>query len=423
MVWGLGVGYVISGNYFGWNLGLQAGGTLGLAIATAFVILLYITFTYSYAELACAIPKAGGAFDYAQKAMGENWGFLAGMAQNIEFIFAPPAISLAIGSYMNLFYPTVGATAFSVAAYLIFTGLNIYGVKAAAIVELTVTVIAVTGLIIFASTSIPHVSFANLSHNSLPNGLSGIFAAIPFAIWFFLGIEGIGNLAEEAVDPKRTMSRGFLAALFTLITLCMLTFMGSVGAGGWEAVVMKSDGTTSDAPLPMALEIIQGSGGWAYTALVVVGLFGLVASFHGLMLAAGRSSFEFGKVIFPNSWIGKVHPRFQTPANALILNMGIGTIALFSGKTGEIITISVFGALTLYSVSMISVIALRKNNPDLPRPFLIPFYPLFPIVALIISLVAIIAITVYNLALSLLFVLIIAVCFGIFKVRKKTAHA
>ena len=72
---------------------------------------------------------------------------------------------------------------------------------------------------------------------------------------------------------------------------------------------------------------------------------------------------------------------------------------------------------------MISVIALRKNNPDLPRPFLIPFYPLFPIVALTISLVAIIAITVYNLALSLLFVLIIAVCFGIFKVRKKTAHA
>ena len=329
MVWGLGVGYVISGNYFGWNLGLLAGGTLGLAIATAFVILLYITFTYSYAELACAIPKAGGAFDYAQKAMGENWGFLAGMAQNIEFIFAPPAISLAIGSYMNLFYPTVGATAFSVATYLIFTGLNIYGVKAAAIVELTVTAIAVTGLIIFASTSIPHVSFVNLSHNWLPNGLSGIFAAIPFAIWFFLGIEGIGNLAEEAVDPKRTMSRGFLAALFTLITLCMLTFMGSVGAGGWEAVVMKSDGTTSDAPLPMALEIIQGSGGWAYTALVVVGLFGLVASFHGLMLAAGRSSFEFGKVIFPNSWIGKVHPRFQTPANALILNMGIGTIALF----------------------------------------------------------------------------------------------
>src|SRR5210317_2167800 len=76
MLWGLGVGYVISGMYFGWNLGLPAGGTLGLAIATAFIIVMYVTFTFSYTELACMIPKAGGAFDYANKALGPNWGFL-----------------------------------------------------------------------------------------------------------------------------------------------------------------------------------------------------------------------------------------------------------------------------------------------------------------------------------------------------------
>ncbi len=81
MVWGLGVGYVISGNYFGWNLGLQAGGSYGLAVATLLAIVLYVTFTYSYAELACAIPKAGGAFDYAHRALGPRAGFVAGMAQ------------------------------------------------------------------------------------------------------------------------------------------------------------------------------------------------------------------------------------------------------------------------------------------------------------------------------------------------------
>ena len=58
MLWGLGVGYVISGMYFGWNLGLEKGGTLGLAIATGFIIIMYICFTFSYTELACAIPKA-----------------------------------------------------------------------------------------------------------------------------------------------------------------------------------------------------------------------------------------------------------------------------------------------------------------------------------------------------------------------------
>src|SRR4030095_10306041 len=105
MLWGLGVGYVISGMYFGWNLGLEKGGTLGLAIATVFIIIHYATFTLSYTELACAIPKTGGAFAYAQRAFGKNIGFSVGMAQNIEFIFAPPAIAFAIGAYFNLFFP------------------------------------------------------------------------------------------------------------------------------------------------------------------------------------------------------------------------------------------------------------------------------------------------------------------------------
>lgn len=420
MVWGLGVGYVISGNYFGWNLGLQQGGTIGLAIAVICVIVMYVTFTYSYAELACAIPKAGGAFDYASKALGKDVGFVAGMAQIIEFVFAPPAIALAIGSYMTLFFPAISGLVFSVMAYFIFTGLNIYGIKAAAIVELVVTAIAVCGLLVFAGVALPNVTMANLTMNGLPHGFSGIFAAIPFAIWFFLGIEGIANLAEETVDPKKTMSSGFLAALFTLITLCFLTFVGAVGSSGWEAIVFLEDGTTSDSPLPLALEMIRGTDSWTYNFLVVVGLFGLVASFHGLMLAAGRASFEFGKVNFPKFPIGKINSRFQTPANALIINMVVGLIALFTGRTGEIITIAVMGALTLYCISMVSVIALRRNSPHLERPFKVPFYPLFPLVALVIAVIALIAVTVYNPILSLLFVVIIGACFGIFKVRKSS---
>jgi len=418
MVWGLGVGYVISGNYFGWNLGLQAGGTIGLAIATTFVIILYITFTYSYAELACAIPKAGGAFDYAHRALGPRMGFLAGMAQNIEFIFAPPAIALAIGSYLNLFFPSVGSVTFSVAAYVLFTALNIFGVRLAAMVELFVTAVAVAGLLIFAGRALPHASVDNLVRNGLPNGTAGIFAAIPFAIWFFLGIEGIGNLAEETLNPRRAMSAGFLACLFTLITLCLITFTGSVGVQGWEAVVMKPDGTTSDAPLPMALGSLQDTAGWSYTMIVIFGLFGLVASMHGLMLAAGRSTVEFARVNFRGAWLSRIHPRFQTPANALILNTLVGMVALFTGRTGEVITLSVFGALGLYVISMIAMLALRKKEPELPRPFRTPLYPIFPIVALLVATVALIAVAVYNTLVGGIFVLIIALCFGIFSLRK-----
>src|SRR6188768_4347753 len=150
MLWGLGVGYVISGMYFGWNLGLPKGGTLGLAIATVFIIIMYITFTFGYTELACAIPKAGGGFDYANRALGKDWGFIAGMAQNIEFIFAPPAIAFAIGAYFNLFFPQVPILAIAIFAYLLFTALNIYGVKAAATFELLITILAVGELLLFS---------------------------------------------------------------------------------------------------------------------------------------------------------------------------------------------------------------------------------------------------------------------------------
>src|SRR3954466_13575507 len=149
MVWGLGVGYVISGNYFGWNLGLEKGGTAGLAIALVFIIAMYITFTLSYSELACAIPKSGGAFDYANKAYGKDVGFITGMAQNIEFIFAPPAIALGIGAYAGTYFPGVQTETISIIAYFIFLLLNISGIRIAALFELIITAIAVIAILAF----------------------------------------------------------------------------------------------------------------------------------------------------------------------------------------------------------------------------------------------------------------------------------
>lgn len=416
MLWGLGVGYVISGMYFGWNLGLEKGGTLGLAIATFFVIIMYVTFTFSYSELAAAIPRAGGGFVYSERALGKNWGFIAGMAQNIEFIFAPPAIALAIGAYFNLFIPGLPVLEIAVAAYVLITALNIYGIKAAALFELIITILAVGELLLFAGLTLPHASMENLKINALPNGYTGIFAAIPFAIWFFLGIEGVANVAEETINPQKTITRGFGFAILTLVVLCMLTFAGSAGVAGWEAIVYKADGSSSDSPLPLALGRVMGENNAFYHLLITVGLFGLVASFHGLILAAGRASFEFGKDGCAPAYIGKINSRFKTPANALLTNMGIGIIALFSGKTSEIITISVFGALTLYIISMVSVIKLRKTEPALHRPFKVPLFPLVPLIALTIAGVALLAMIWYNQILALIYTSIIILSFTFYKI-------
>jgi ethanolamine permease len=396
--------------YFGWNLGLPSGGTLGLGLATLLIAALYVCFTFSYAELACAIPKAGGGFDYATLALGRAPGMVAGAAQWIEFLFAPPAIAFAIGAYFHEFFPALPVLGIAIFAFLVFTCLNLIGVKAAAKFELFITVFAVLELLLFAGITLPRFELSNLTRNALPSGWSGVFASIPFAIWFFLGIEGVANVAEEAVNPGRSILIGFGSSIATLVLLCALTFFASVGVAGWEAIVYPVAGSTmtSDSPLPLALSRVVGKGHLLYHLLLTVGLFGLIASFHGLILAAGRVTFELGRTGALPGQLGQVHPKWKTPASALVVNALIGIIALLSGKTSEIITIACFGAITLYAVSLVAFFKLRVSRPELQRPFRAPGYPLAPALGLLISLLSLVSMFVFNPGLGALYLLLLS---------------
>lgn len=387
-IWALGVGYVISGMYFGWNLGLPQGGPYGLLLATALVTVMYVTFVLGYAELACALPRAGGAFVYAHAAFGPELGFLAGVAQCIEFVFAPPAIAAAIGAYVAIFLPGVPALAIAAVAYVLFTGLNAWGVKQSAVFELVITILAVVELLIFAGATAPSFTWAAFSRDPLPNGWLGALPAIPFAIWFYLAIEGVANIAEEARDPARDLARGFGLAMATLVVLALLTFFCAVGVDGWRTVVYPTADLSkpSDSPLPLALGKVVGDSHVLYHLLIGIGLGGLVASFHGIILVAGRATFEMGRMGYAPAALGRAHAVRKTPIAALLLNMVVGLAALATGKTAEIISIAVLGALTLYTISMAALFRLRVTRPDLARPFRTPLYPLVPGVALALSL-------------------------------------
>lgn len=389
MIWGLGVGYVISGSYFGWNLGLPEGGPYGLLAATALVTVLYVTFVLGYAELSCALPRAGGAFVYASRAFGPHVGFLAGTAQLIEYILAPPAIAFAIGSYVNQAIPglPIGAVAFG--AYVVFTGINMWGVRVSVTFELVVTILAVLELFVFAAVVLPHFSWEKFSTDPLPHGWVGAFSAIPFAMWFYLAIEGVANVAEEARDPQRDLPRGFLSAILTLVLLTNIVLWGAVGADGWRTVVYPpGSDQPSDSPLPLAVGHVVGRDHPLFTLLTGVGLLGLIASFHGILIAASRALLEYGRVGYAPKAVGEVHPTRKTPVAALALNMVIGAVALLTGRTGEIIAISVCGALALYLLSTLSLLKLRKTEPDLERPYRTPLFPGVPIVCLVLTVLA-----------------------------------
>ncbi|MCC7443020.1 MAG: ethanolamine permease [Bdellovibrionales bacterium] len=404
MLWGLGVGYVISGEYFGWNLGLPEGGPLGLMIAALIVSVMAICFVFSYAELACAIPRAGGAFVYTSRALGPGWGFLGGASQIVEFVFAPPAIAAAIGAYFVTYFPGVDSKVFAVAAYGIFTLLNIWGVRQSAIFELCITILAVLELLIFAGVTLPHFQWANVTRDALPNGWGGVFAALPFAIWFYLAIEGVANVAEEAKNPQRDVLWGFGTAILTLVFLALLTFFAAVGVDGWESVVYKPGNPNPlDTPLPLAFGKVVGENHALFHVLVTVGLFGLVASFNGIVLVAGRAILEFGRVGYAPKWVGHILPGRKTPAAALGINFVAGIIALMTGRTGEIITLSVFGAMTLYAISMVAFFVLRKNEPKLARPFRTPGHPWVPGTALVLSVVCLASMIYYNRGIFLIY--------------------
>lgn len=413
MLWGLGVGYVISGMYFGWNLGLKEAGPYGMLVATGLVTAMYVTFVLGYAELSCAMPRAGGAFIYAHHGLGGPLGYLAGLAQWIEFVFAPPAIAAAIGAYLAIYFPSLSPTTIGLCAYFVFTAINIWGVKQSAVLELAVTVVAVVELLIFAGVAGTSFSAQAFSMDPLPNGWAGIVGAVPFAIWFYLAIEGVANVAEEAREPQRDLPRGFLSAMGTLVVLALLVLITGVGVAGWKAAVFVEPGSdvTSDSPLPLVMKHVVGEAHPLYKLLVGVGLSGLVASFHGIILVAGRATMELGRVGYAPRALGRTHPTRMTPATALIVNMLVGALALVSGKTAEIITISVLGAVTLYVLSMVSLFRLRKTHPDLPRPFRTPGYPAVPAVALVLSASALVALVVATPMLALIYAGLLAAGF------------
>ncbi|MFO0899862.1 MAG: amino acid permease [Pirellulales bacterium] len=405
MLWGLGVGYVISGEYFGWNLGLPAGGAYGLLVAFLLVTVMYVAFVFSYAEMACALPRAGGVFVYAARGLGSGAGFLGGIAQVIEFVFAPPAIAMAIGYYLMAWLQNDGSgwlseRRFAALAYIAFTGLNIWGVRQAAVFELVITVLAVGELLLFAGVAAPHFHLENFTASAALFGWRGVFAALPFAIWLYLAIEGVANAAEEARNPQRDVALGFGSALATLVVLAALVLVTAVGVGGWERIVflpgdlsVDSDGAITVAagaklqntPLPLALGQIVAPAHPLYSLLVGIGLLGLVASFNGIVLVAGRAIFEMGRVGFLPRAVGHVNRKTRTPVVALLANMVVGLFSIAYLDTAGLITLSALGAVTLYIVAMLAMIALRRREPELPRPYRAPGGLLLPITALVLA--------------------------------------
>ncbi|CAO4175796.1 ethanolamine permease [Methylorubrum populi] len=430
-LWGIAVGLVISGEYFGWSYGWAQGGTLGFLITTIAVAAMYVAFIFSFTELTTAIPQAGGPFAYSLRAFGPTGAAVAGYATLIEFVFAPPAIALAIGAYLNVQFPGLDPKHAALGAYLLFMGLNIVGVHIAATFELFVTILAVAELLVFMGVVAPAFSLANFTAGGwagqdtfTPAAIGGIFAAIPFAIWFFLAIEGVAMAAEEAKDPKRTIPIAYITGVLTLTVLAFGVMLFAGAAGDWKSLSDLND------PLPQAMKRVVGeASGWLHM-LVWLGLFGLVASFHGIIMGYARQIFALARAGFLPGPFARVHPRFQTPHVATLAGGIVGIAAIYSDNlvsvagqslTASIVTMAVFGALTMYVMSMAALFRLRRSEPDLARPYRAPLYPVAPAFALALAVVCLVALVVYNPLIFAIFAVVMGVAVLLVRLVAKPA--
>jgi len=266
---GLGVSYVISGDFAGWNFGLAQGGFGGMLIATVIMGIMYTCMVLSLAELSSSLPTAGGGYSYARRALGRTGGFLTGTAILLEYAIAPAAIAVFIGGYCNELFGWDGASVYA-AFYVIFIGIHLFGAGEALKIMLVITSIAALAIIAFILGMIPHFEVANLMDISvntsavgasafLPQGYIGIWAAIPFAMWLFLAVEGVPLAAEEATDPARDLPKGIITAMVILLVFGGLVLV--LAPGGSSAELMKDHA----APLVGALQAVYGENSMVAT--------------------------------------------------------------------------------------------------------------------------------------------------------------
>lgn len=402
LLWGLGVGAVISGDYFGWNFGLAAGGFWGMAIATIFMAIMYTAMMYSLAELSTALPHAGGPYSFARQALGPWGGYLTGLAVVIEYVITPAVIVAGISGYLNFVFPSVPLPVWWILSYAIFVGINIWGVELTMKVSLVLTFIASAILLIFYSSAIFsgawsfdllfNIEPSDGNSDKLPFSWTGIFASIPFAIWFYLAIEELPLAAEETENISKDMPKAMLLGIFTLLILSVFTLTINTGVNGGAAKI-----GTSNAPLADGFASIFGLGTTSIL-LSLIGLTGLIASFHSIIYAYGRQIFALSRAgYFPRIWSLTLQKR-KTPFVALIGGAVVGLAAVFtldrfsSGIVGAVLlNMAVFGAAISYLLMMASYMIIKIKMPDLKRPYVSPGGNLFASIAAILALIAIVA--------------------------------
>jgi basic amino acid/polyamine antiporter, APA family len=379
---------VLSGTWIG------SAGTLGAIIAFLFGGAVIMVIGLTYAELASALPFAGGEHVYSHRALGAGasffctWSIILGYVSVVTFeAVALPTVldSLIPGLDKIYLWQVAGWDVYltwvltGVAGAVIMTVLNIYGVRMAAIVQSVVVLLILVAGVIFVSGAVFTGDAANMEPLVI-EGLSGISLVLVMVPFMFVGFDTIPQAAEEIDLPYRDIGKVLMVSVAMAVAWYGFIVLG-VGLVLEPQVLTSSDVVTAEAGA--AVFGISGR-----LLLLLAGLAGIITSWNAFILGGSRAIYALAKSGQLPRFLAELHPRYRTPHNAILLIGGLSVIGPFFGRPVLVWLVDAggLGIVIAYGMVAWSFLVLRKKEPELHRPYKVPYGNLVGVLAILLSI-------------------------------------
>ena len=384
-IWGLGVGIVLVGEYMGWNFAVGKGGAYAALLACWFAGILYSCVAMIDSEVTSTVAAAGGQYTQAKHIVGPLMAFNVGLYLVFAYTMLEAANAITFGFLIDTVAGMTGHEGlderpFIILSIMFLAWLNYRGVLATLTFSLVITAFAFCAIIaLFLSTAV-FMSDSPLRHvelmTDLPYGWLGVLAAMHFGLWYYLGIEGTCQAAEEVRSPARSLPFGTLAGIMTLLIAATLTWYVCVGLMPWEYL--------GQAGVPL-FDAARLSGSMTLMVLLGIGtMFATLASANGCINDASRAWFAMGRDHYLPDWFGAVHPKFRTPYRSIIFLVPIALVFALGAPLDQVITFSILSGLLGYTFMPLNVILFRRKWPldTIKRGYEHPFHPIPAIILL-----------------------------------------
>ncbi|PBC08635.1 amino acid permease [Mesorhizobium sp. WSM3859] len=394
-VWALGVGIVLVGEFTGWNFSADKGGALAALIVCWIVGLLYTSVAMIDSEVTSTVAAAGGQYAQAKHIVGPLMAFNVALFLVFAYTMLEVSDAILLGDTIVAKAGVEGLThnSFIAATIVVLAWLNYRGVLMTLNVNFVITAIAYVSIVILFFSVSPWTQGAVLKlnelvtpGNALPYGWIGVIAAFQFGIWYYLGIEGTTQAAEEVRSPARSLPYGTMAGMITLLIAAAMTWYVCASMMPWEYLGITyyplwDAGKLSGSPL---LENL----------LFIATLLSALASANGCINDAARAWFSLGRDRYLPSWFSAVHPKYRTPYRSILFLLPIALAFAFIADLNQAITFSILSGVLQYTFMSINIMMFRKKWPlgSIRRGYTHPFHPLPAIVLFCLCMVTFFAI-------------------------------